>query len=121
MYIRQTPLFFFEKIIKFQRETKLELILSQIDILKLTSVLRKPGNSKDSKDYEPEQLIYSLIAMQIEKIQSIKDLVLKLRENQVLKYCYSFDVLCRFHLNILLIDFWINSLIYKNLNNYFTI
>ncbi len=31
--------------------------------------------------------------MQIEKIQSIKDLVLKLKENPVLRYCCDFDVL----------------------------
>lgn len=93
MYIRQTTLFSFEEIIEFQQETKLELILSQIDVSKLANVLKKPSNSKGPKGYEPEQLIYSLIAMQIEKIQSIKDLALKLKENPVLRYCCGFDVL----------------------------
>ncbi len=78
---------------EFQQETKLELILSQIDVSKLANVLRKPSNSRGPKGYESKQLIYSLIAMQIEKIQSIKDLVLKLKENLVLRYYCGFDVL----------------------------
>jgi|GEM_PF-4956105 len=66
---------------EFQQETKLELILSQIDVSKLANILREPSNSKGPKGYWSEQLIYSLIAMQIEKVQSIKDLALKLKEN----------------------------------------
>src|SRR5699024_4842523 len=93
MYIRQTTLFSFEEIMEFQQETKLELILSQIDVSNLANALRKPSNSRGPKGYIPEQLIYSLIAMQVEKIQTIKDLVLKLKENPVLRYCCGFDVL----------------------------
>lgn len=55
---------------KFQQETKLKLILSQINVSKLANALRKPSNSKGLKGYEPAQLIYSLIVIQIEKIQS---------------------------------------------------
>jgi len=44
----------FEEFIEFQQETNLEFILSQIDVLKLANVLRKPSNSKGSKDHEPE-------------------------------------------------------------------
>src|SRR5699024_1036503 len=93
MYIRQTILFSFEEIMEFQQETKLELILSQIYVSKLANVLRIPSNSKSPKGYSPEQLIYSLIAMQIEKIQSTKDLALNLIENTVLRYCCGFIVL----------------------------
>ena len=84
MYIRQTSLFSFEEIIKFQQQSRLELILSNIDVSKLANELRKPSNSKGPKGYEPEVLIYSLIAMQVEKIDTIKDLVVKLKENPVL-------------------------------------
>ena len=35
MYIRQTTLFSFEEIIKFQQQTRLELILEQIDVSKI--------------------------------------------------------------------------------------
>lgn len=52
---------------EFHQETNLELILSQIDVLKLANVLRKSSDSRNLKGYEPKQLIYSLIAMQIEK------------------------------------------------------
>ena len=93
MYIRQTTLFSFEEIIKFQQQTKLELILEQIDISRLTREIKRPSGSKGPKGYDPESLIYSLIAMQVEKINSIKDLVLKLKENPVLRYCCGFDIL----------------------------
>lgn len=93
MYIRQTTLLSFEEIIKFQQQSRLELILSQIDVSKLVSELRKSMTSKGPKGYEFESLIYSLLAMQIEKIQNIKHLVLKLKENPVLRYCCGFDIL----------------------------
>lgn len=93
MYIRQTTLLSFEEIIKFHQQTKLELILEQIDISKLTNKIKRPNGSKGPRGYDPESLIYSLIAMQVEKINSIKDLVLKLKENPVLRYSCGFDVL----------------------------
>lgn len=52
MYIRQTTLFSFEQIIEFQQETKLELILSQIDVSKLSSVLGKSSHSKGANGYD---------------------------------------------------------------------
>lgn len=82
-----------EEIIKFQQETKLEMILSQIDVSKFANSLRKSSGSKGPKGYEPTSLIYALIAMQVEKIQTIKDLVQKLKENPVLRYCCGFEVL----------------------------
>ncbi|MCC5911021.1 MAG: transposase [Clostridiaceae bacterium] len=64
----------FEQIIEFQQETKLEMILSQIGVSKLASSLRKPSNLKGPKGYETTSIIYALIAMQIEKIQNVKEL-----------------------------------------------
>ncbi|MBM7616216.1 transposase [Alkaliphilus hydrothermalis] len=93
MYIRQMTLISFEQIMESQQETKLEMILSQIDVAKLTSSLKKCTYSKGPKDYEPSFLIYALIAIQVEKIQTIKDLVLNLKQNPVLRYCCCFDVL----------------------------
>ena len=92
MYIRQTTLFSFKEIIKFQQQTRLELILEQIDVSLLASEIRKSNDSRGPKGYDPECLIYSLIAAQVEKIDSIKDLVLKLKENPVLRYCCGFEV-----------------------------
>ncbi len=93
MYIRQISLISFEEIIKFQQENKLEMIFSQINISKLTSALRKTAEKRGPKGYEPSSLIYALIAMQVEKIQTIKDLVLNLKQNPILRYCCGFDVL----------------------------
>ena len=93
MYILQISLISFEEIIKFQQETKLEIILPQIYVSKVANALRKSSDSRGSKGYKPVSLIYSLIAMQIEKIHSIKDLVLKPKENPILRYCCGFDVL----------------------------
>lgn len=78
---------------EFQQETKLEMVLSQIDVSKLAKSLRKTSEIRGPKGYEPESLIYSLIAMQVEKIQTIKDLVSQLRQNPVLRYSCGFDVL----------------------------
>lgn len=93
MYIRQTTLFSFEEIIKFQEQTKLELILEQIDVSALINELKKDRDSKGPRGYSPRSLIYSLIAMQVEKINSIKALVLNLKENPVLRYYCGFKVL----------------------------
>jgi len=93
MYIRQMSIISFEEIIKFQQETKLEMILSQIDVSKLATVLMKTSGTKGPKGYDPTALIYSLIAMQVEKIQTIKDLVLNLKQNPILRYCCGFDIL----------------------------
>lgn len=69
------------------------MILSQIDISKIASKLRKSSDSKGPKGYKPTTMIYALIAMQVEKIQTIKDLVLNLRQNPILRYCCGFKVL----------------------------
>ena len=100
MYIWQTTLFPFEEIIKFQQQTKLELILEQIDVSILANTLRKNRKSRGPKGYNPECLIYSLIAMQVEKINSIKDLVLKLKENPVLRYAVALRFFAMYHPNL---------------------
>ena len=93
MYIRQMSLISFEQIMEYQQETKLEMVLSQIDVSKIASSMRKSFGTKGPKGYEPSSIIYALIAMQVEKIQTIKDLVLSLKRNPVLRYCCGFDVL----------------------------
>jgi len=95
MYIRQLILFSFKEIIKFQQKTRLELILSQINVSQLANAMRKAYGSKGPRGYDPETLIYFLIAMQVEKIQTIKDLVLNPKENPVLRYYCGFEVLDR--------------------------
>lgn len=95
MYIRQTTLFSFEQIMEFQQETKLELILSQIDVSKLSSVLGKPSHSKGANGYNASSLIYALLAMQILKVKKVNALVVMLKENPVLRYNCGFEVLSK--------------------------
>lgn len=44
----------FEEIMEFQQETKLEMVLSQIDVSKLANLLRKSADSKGPKGYDPD-------------------------------------------------------------------
>ena len=85
MYIRQQTLFSFEEILKFQKETRIELIFYHLDLSRIPKAL-----GKSSID-----LLYAFIAMQIERIPTVRDLVKKLRENPVLRYKCGFDVLGR--------------------------
>ena len=93
MYIRQQTLFSFEEILKFQKETQLELIFSHLDLSKITKKLGKSTYDRGPKGYCSADLLYAFIAMQIERIPTVKDLVKKLRENPVLRYNCGFDVL----------------------------
>ncbi len=67
MYIRQTCLFSFEEIMNFQQETKLELILAQINISPLVAALSKQSHLGGPKGYRVAPMIYALIAKQIQK------------------------------------------------------
>ncbi|MBR0599522.1 transposase [Sinanaerobacter chloroacetimidivorans] len=93
MYIRQETLFSFEEILKFQKETRLELIFSKLDLSKLSKKLGKSSYARGPKGYCVMNLIYALIAMQVERIPTMKDLVQKLNENPVLRYNCGFDIL----------------------------
>lgn len=93
MYIRQMSLFSFEDIIDFQKESKLDQILSQIDVSSLTSTLRKSSDSRGPKGFDPTNMIYSLIAMQVLKINRISELVSQLKDNPVLRYTCGFKVI----------------------------
>lgn len=85
MYIRQMSLFSFEDIIDFQQESKLNMILNQIDVSSLTSTLRKSSDSRGPKGFDPANMIYSLIAMQVLKINRISELVSQLKEKSSVK------------------------------------
>ena len=93
MYIRQQTLFSFEEILKFQKETKLELIFSRLDLSKISKALGKSSFSRGPKGYCCEDMLYALIAMQTERVPKVKALVRKLKENPVFRYNCGFDVL----------------------------
>lgn len=93
MYIRQQTLFSFEEILKFQKETQLELIFSKLDLSKITKALGKSSYDRGPKGYCCADLLCALIAMQIERIPKVNALVRKLQENPVFRYNCGFDVL----------------------------
>lgn len=95
MYIRQTTLFSFEEIMEFQQETKLELILSEIDVSALVQVLSKPTGTKGPNGYRIAPLVYSALAKQILRIEKTSELIRQLKENPVLRYNCGFEVLAK--------------------------
>jgi transposase len=90
MYIRQECLLSFEEILKLQPRTKLELVLSQIDLSELKLSFKK--SRFGPKGYNPIPLIYALIAMQLEQIKTTKMLVQRLKQDPVFRYCCCFAV-----------------------------
>lgn len=86
-------MFSFNEILKFQKKTQLELILSHLDFSKIAYALDKKSDFRGPKGYYAADLISALIAMQIEKIPTIKALVKRLNENPVLRYNCGFDVI----------------------------
>jgi len=90
MYVRQECLLSFEEILKLQPQTKLEMVLSQIDLSELASAFNE--KRLGPKGYDPIPLVYALIAMQLEQISTIKALVDRLRQDPVFRYCCCFEV-----------------------------
>lgn len=93
MYIRQECMFSFEEILKFQKENRLQLILSQLDFSNLINKLNKPSHKRGPKGHNPVSLINALIAMQVEKINDFKRLKERLDSDLSLKYNCGFDIL----------------------------
>jgi len=93
MYIRQQTLFSFKKNLKFQKETQLASIFSHLDLSKITKALGKSRYDRGPKGYYCADLLYTLTAMQIEKIPKVNALVRRLKENPVFRYNCGFDVL----------------------------
>jgi len=92
--IRQMSLFSFEDIIDFQHESKLDMIIiNQIDVSSLTSALRKSSDSRGPKGFDSTNMFYTLIAMQVLRINRISELVSQLKENPVLRYNCGFKVI----------------------------
>ncbi len=89
MYIRQ-PIFPFEEMLQFELETKLVKILSQIDLSEICSKLPKPSNF-GPKVRNREAMLYSLIAMKIENIKTIKAFVIRLKSDPVFRYNCGFS------------------------------
>jgi transposase len=93
MYIRQECLLSFDEIIKFQPKTRLELILSEIDFANLIYELSKLHAIHGPKGHNELNLLYSLVATQVEKISTFKKLVERLKTDPVFRYTCGFNVL----------------------------
>lgn len=57
MYIRQECLFSFDELIKFQPETKFEMVLSQLDFSNAVLSLSRPEYKRGPKGYDPLSLL----------------------------------------------------------------
>ena len=62
------------------------MILDQIDLSVVARKLKKSNFMRCPKGYRPETLIAALIAMQVEKIPTIKHPVKRLNEDPVFRY-----------------------------------
>ena len=93
MYIRQTCLLSFEEVMQYQQETRLEKVFQQIDVSKISSALLKPSYSRGPKGFDPSPMMYAFLAMHLEKMATVKQLVENLKHNPVLRYCCGFEVL----------------------------
>ena len=69
------------------------MILDQIDLSVVARKLKKSNFMRCPKGYRPETLIAALIAMQVEKIPTIKHLVKRINEDPVFGYSCGFEVL----------------------------
>lgn len=93
MYIWQECVVSFDEIIKLQSKTRLELILSQLDFTNLIYELLKLHALRGPKGYNVLNLLYSLVAMQVEKINTFKKLVERLKTDPVFRYTCGFNIL----------------------------
>lgn len=93
MYIRQECFLSFEEIIKFQPETKLQMVLAELDFSILNKKLSKPENKRGPKGHEPLPILYSLVALQLEKIKNIAALVHRLHTDPIFRYNCGFGIL----------------------------
>ena len=72
MYIRQEILLSFEEIEKFSPPTKLELILSQIDLSEIILKIESQDVRTGPKGYCKRAMLYAVIARIVEKIPTVK-------------------------------------------------
>ncbi|MDW7661964.1 MAG: transposase [Bacillota bacterium] len=91
MYIRQEILLSFEEIEKFSPPTKLELILSQIDLSEIMFKLQSQDVRTGPRGYCKRAMLYAVIARIVEKIPAIKALCDRLRDDARFRYNCGFD------------------------------
>lgn len=91
MYIRQEPLLSFEDLMELQPQTKLELILENVDWSEVVKII--PRSRKGPNGYHPIPIIRALLAQQIEQIPTRAALVRRLVTDPVFRYVCGFNVI----------------------------
>jgi transposase len=95
MYIQQETLFSYEEILKFQPQTKLQIIVNELDLTRLIAELSKPSSRRGPKGHSIRGLILSLIAMAVEQIPYLTTLVERLKTDPVFRGTCGFDILSK--------------------------
>ncbi len=93
MYIRQGYVFSFEDAIKMQARSRLESILSTLDLKPVISKLTNQAKChRGPKGYSVEAKLNALIAMRVYSMGSFTELVERLNNDPVIRYTCGFDV-----------------------------
>lgn len=91
MYIRQQPIFPFEEIIRFEPESKLAIIFSKLDLSTVLAQL-PPFSKFGPQEHDRKAMLYSLLAMKIENIKTVKSLVYRLKTDLFFRYQCGFTI-----------------------------
>lgn len=92
MYIRQGCIFSFEDALKMQPKSRLEIILSTLDLEPVLSNLEGPvKNNRGPNGYPLYALLNALIAMRLENMNSFTQLVERLTYDPYLRYVCGFE------------------------------
>lgn len=88
---RQNTMLTLDQVIEFQPLTKLQAILSFIDYSVMNETFKTHSSKRGPKGFTNDSLLIALIAMQIDKIPTIKALVKRLKTDPVLRVTCGFE------------------------------
>ena len=91
MYIRQQIMLSFEEIEIFSGSSKLELILSEVDLTEFIPDLGVDLYRTGPKGYSRQAMLYALMARIVEQIPTIKGLYDRLKQEPRFRYICGFD------------------------------
>ena len=93
MIIRQDCFFSYDELMKISPKTKLMMILDQIDVSPVASAMKKAPGTRGPKGYPKENLLYALIAKEVEQIRKISNLVRRLESDPSFRYACGFGIM----------------------------
>lgn len=92
---RQNTLLTLDQVIEWQPLTKLQAILTFVDFSVMNETFKTYSSKRGPKGFTNESLLTSLIAMQIDKIPTVKALVRRLKTDPVLRVTCGFEAIGR--------------------------